>query len=262
MIYDLAQVFRSLPSTKSGQDEVSSVLELRSQWNLGARRIEREFKRLHSISLAMATIHKVVSQNQIKPVVKFRQKADFIRYRVLRLYSRHTALNTLDFINYVIEEIPFPIQWFQTEWEREFFAVKGQKKLKECGIKFRPNKPASPHTPGTRHCSPSRTFKRWPAWPFVLTAGCVNCCVTRKIISSDSGNEFPSPPLKKCKNHVSWRGWHQDKRRDDRLSCWLSPRQLRVACSLSWLAALTVCYLLSQQQVPVYQHMLWQVLSG
>jgi len=72
----------------------------------------------------MATIHKVVSQNQIKPVVKFRQKADFIRDRVLRLYSRRTAVNTLDFINCVIEEMPFSIQWFQTEREREFFAVK------------------------------------------------------------------------------------------------------------------------------------------
>ncbi|MBF1994302.1 hypothetical protein [Serratia symbiotica] len=50
---------------------------------------------------------------------------------------------------------------------------------------------------------------------------------------------------------LSWRGWHQDKRRDDRLSRWLSPGWLRVTCSLSWLAVLTGGYLLNQQQMPV-----------
>lgn len=70
---------------------------------------------------------------------------DCTRYRVLRLYSRRTAANTLDFIDCVIEEMPFPIQRFQTDRGREFFAVKVQEKLKEYCIKFRPNKPASPH---------------------------------------------------------------------------------------------------------------------
>lgn len=93
----------------------------------------------------MATIHKVLFQNQVKPVVKFRRKADFIRcerpvpadrvqmdtckigpglyqytsvdnctrYRVLRLYFHRTAANTLDVIDCVIEEMPFPIQRLQ-----------------------------------------------------------------------------------------------------------------------------------------------------
>lgn len=148
--------------------------------HLGARRIQSELKRLHSISLAIATIHKVLCQNQVKPVVKFRRKADFIRYerpvpgervkmdtckigpglyqytsvddciryRVLRLHSRRTAANTLDFIDCVIEEMPFPIQRFQTDRGREFFAVKEQERLQEYGIKFRSNKPASPHLNG------------------------------------------------------------------------------------------------------------------
>ncbi len=171
---------KSSPSTKTGAREVALILELRSLRNLGARRIQSELKRLHSISLAIASIHKVLCQNQVKPVVKFRCKADFIRYerpvpgdriqmdtckigpslyqytsvddctryRVLRLYSRRTAANTLDFIDYVIEEMPFPIQRFQTDRGREFFAVKVQEKLKEYGIKFCPNKPASPHLNG------------------------------------------------------------------------------------------------------------------
>lgn len=147
---------------------------------MGARRIQSELKRLHAISLAVATIHKVLCQNKVKPVVKFRRNADFIRYerpvpgdrvqmdtckigpglyqytsvddctryRVQRLYSRRTAANTLDFIDCVIEEMPFPIQRLQTDRGREFFAVKVQEKLKEYSIKFRPNKPASPHLNG------------------------------------------------------------------------------------------------------------------
>lgn len=65
--------------------------------------------------------------------------------RILRLYFRRTAANTLDFIDCVIEEMPFPIQRFQTDRGREFFAVKVQERLKEYGIKLRPNKPTSPH---------------------------------------------------------------------------------------------------------------------
>ncbi|MCV5714803.1 DDE-type integrase/transposase/recombinase, partial [Escherichia coli] len=60
---------------------------------------------------------------------------DCTRSRVLRLYSRRTAANTLDFIDCVIEEMPFPIQRLQTDRGREFFAVKVQEKLKEYSIK-------------------------------------------------------------------------------------------------------------------------------
>ncbi|MZI00452.1 DDE-type integrase/transposase/recombinase, partial [Dickeya dianthicola] len=170
------------PATKTGPNEVALILELRTLRNLGARRIQSELKRLRSLSLslAMATIYKILCRYQVKPVVKFRRKADFIRYerpvpgdrvqmdtckigpglyqyisvddctryRVLRLYSRRTAANTLDFIDGVIEEMPFPIQRIQTDRGREFFAVKVQEKLKKYGIKFRPNKPVSPHLNG------------------------------------------------------------------------------------------------------------------
>jgi len=73
---------------------------------------------------------------------------DCTRYRVLRLYKRRTAANTLDFIECVLDEMPFPIQRFQTDRGLVFFAAKVQKKMKELGIKFRPNKPASPHLNG------------------------------------------------------------------------------------------------------------------
>ena len=48
---------------------------------------------------------------------------DCTRYRVLRIYKRRTAANTLDFLDCVIKEIPFPIpiQRIQTDRGREFF---------------------------------------------------------------------------------------------------------------------------------------------
>lgn len=169
------------PLAKVSILEEQLILSLRTQRNLGARRIQSELKRLHNISLGIATIHKILTRNAVKPLIKYRSKKsdciryaklipgdrvqmdtckigpnlyqytsidDCTRYRVLRLYSRRTAINTLDFIDCVIEEMPFPIQRIQTDRGREFFAISVQEKLQEYGIKFRPNKPGSPHLNG------------------------------------------------------------------------------------------------------------------
>lgn len=168
------------PNTKVGQQEEQLILKLRKTRNLGARRIQSELKRLYEISLSLATVHKVLQKHGVKPVKKYRRKTDYIRYacpipgervqmdtckiapglyqytavddctryRVLRLYTRRTAANTLDFLDCVIEEMPFPVQRIQTDRGREFFAVKVQERLKQYSIKFRPNKPGSPHLNG------------------------------------------------------------------------------------------------------------------
>ena len=73
---------------------------------------------------------------------------DCTRYKVLRLYSRRTASNTLDFLDAVLEEMPFAFQRIQTDRGREFFATDFQQRLLDWGIKFRPIKPASPHLNG------------------------------------------------------------------------------------------------------------------
>ena len=170
----------SSPNTKISEDMERLMLDLRKSRNLGARRLQSELLRLHSISLSLASIHKVFKKHNVKPVIKFKKKSDFIRYerplpgdrvqmdtckiapglyqytsvddctryRVLRIYKRRTAANTLDFIDAVTEEMPFPIQRIQTDRGREFFAVKVQEKLMGLGIKFRPNKPGSPHLNG------------------------------------------------------------------------------------------------------------------
>ncbi|HDI3253751.1 IS481 family transposase [Vibrio cholerae] len=170
----------SSPNSKITPDIEKLILDMRKNRNLGARRLQSELTRLHNLHFSTATIHKVLTSNAVTPIVTYRKKQDFqryerpipgdrvqmdtckiapvvyqytaiddcTRYRVLRCYSRRTAANTLDSIECVIEEMPFPIQRIQTDRGREFFAVSVQEMLKEYGIKFRPNKPASPHLNG------------------------------------------------------------------------------------------------------------------
>ena len=153
---------------------------LRNERNLGARRIQSELIRLHAYKLSLSSIHKILSKNNVKPIKKLRRKKDFKRYqrpipgdrvqidtckirpgiyqytaiddctrfRVLEIYSRRTADNTLKFLDKMIEEFPFPIQRIQSDRGREFFAEKVQLKMMEYCIKFRPVKPASPHLNG------------------------------------------------------------------------------------------------------------------
>jgi transposase InsO family protein len=73
---------------------------------------------------------------------------DCTRIRVLAMYKRRSAANSLLFLEKAIEEFSFPIQRIQTDRGREFFAYAFQEKLMEYGIKFRPLKPASPHFNG------------------------------------------------------------------------------------------------------------------
>ena len=156
------------------------IINFRSQRNLGARRIQTELFRLHECSLSLASIHKVLTNYQVKPIKRLRRKNKYKRYsrpipgdriqidtckiapgiyqytaiddctrwRVLDIYKRRTATNTLEFIDKMIEQFPFPIQRIQSDRGREFFAEKVQKKFIEYAIKFRPVKPASPHLNG------------------------------------------------------------------------------------------------------------------
>lgn len=170
----------SSPNTKINDQVEEWILGLRNERKLGARRIQNELLREHHFELSLASIYKVLTKYEVKPLVFQRKKKDFIRYerptlgdrvqmdtckiapgiyqytaiddcsryRVLDVFKRRTAANTLSFIDKVIEEMPFPIQRIQTDRGTEFFAEKVQRKLMEYGIKFRPNKPGSPHLNG------------------------------------------------------------------------------------------------------------------
>ncbi len=168
------------PNKKITDQHENIILDLRIKRKLGARRIQNELLRHHQIAFSLATIHKVLTRNNAGPLKRLRRKKVYKRYqrpipgdrvqidtmkvapgiyqytaiddctsyRVLGLYKRRTAANTLVFIERVMEEMPFPIQRFQTDRGGEFFAIKVQKYLLKQSIKFRPIKPASPHLNG------------------------------------------------------------------------------------------------------------------
>jgi hypothetical protein len=111
------------------------ILDLRKSCKLGARRIQNELKRLHNISLFLASIHKVLSRNKVRPLRRILSKNGFksynrpipggrvqmdtkklalgkyqytavddcTRWHVLGIYNRHTAANILLFIDRLIE---------------------------------------------------------------------------------------------------------------------------------------------------------------
>lgn len=86
---------------------------------------------------------------KIRPgVYQYTAVDDCTRYRVVGVYPRRTAGNTLTFLDRVTEEMPFPIQRIQTDRGREFFAESVQRKLMRFCIKCRPTKPRSPHLNG------------------------------------------------------------------------------------------------------------------
>ena len=171
---------KSSPAKKVLPAHEQLIAELRKR-KLGHRRIQNELRRLHEISLSTATIHKVLERigkpilnhkrAYRKQVIRYSRPIpgdrvqmdvckiapgiyqytaidDCTRHKVLLLYCRRTANNTMKFFDAVIEEMPFAIQRIQTDRGREFFATKFQERLLEWGIKFRPIKPASPHLNG------------------------------------------------------------------------------------------------------------------
>lgn len=171
---------KSSPNRKVFADQERLIEELRKR-KLGHRRIQSELLRLHEIWFSTSTIHKTLHRlyqpvlnrkRAFRKVVKRYNRPvpgdrvqmdvckiapglyqytaidDCTRYKVLRLYSRRTAANTLDFLDVVMDEMPFAFQRIQTDRGREFFAVKFQERLLEWGIKFRPIKPRSPHLNG------------------------------------------------------------------------------------------------------------------
>lgn len=73
---------------------------------------------------------------------------DCSRFRVMHTYKRRTAKNSIDFLERIIEQMPFPIQTIQTDRGREFFAISFQEEMRRYSIKFRPIKPRSPHLNG------------------------------------------------------------------------------------------------------------------
>jgi transposase-like protein len=141
-------------------DDEELILHLRRR-GLGAQRVQNELRRLHESSLSLATLHRVLRRNEVKPLKRLRRKKryrrysrpipgdrvqmdtckiapglyqytaldDCTRYRVLGLYPRRNGASTLAFLERVLEEMPFSIQRIRTDRGREFFAIKAQQRL-------------------------------------------------------------------------------------------------------------------------------------
>lgn len=168
------------PNQKRTPTLEEHILKLRQKRNLGARRIQSDLLWEDDIRLSLGTIHKVLVNAEVGPlkrpprrkhckryerpvpgdrvqmdtckistgIYQYTAIDDCTRCRVLRVYPRRTAKNTLEFLDAVIEEMGFPVQRVQTDRGSEFFAYKVQERLMDYGIKFRPIRPASPHLNG------------------------------------------------------------------------------------------------------------------
>lgn len=123
------------------------ILALRRKRNLGARGIQSELLWEDEIRLSLATIHKVPVSAKVGPLKRPPRRKSCKRYecpvsgdrvqmdtckistriyqymavddctccRVLRVYPRRTAKNTLDFVDAVIGEMSCPVQRVQTD---------------------------------------------------------------------------------------------------------------------------------------------------
>jgi transposase InsO family protein len=168
------------PSRKIFKEQEKWILELRNSMNIGARRIQNELLRQYNFQLSLASIQKVLDKHSAKPIRKVKRRKqikryqkeipgervqmdtckirpgmyqftavdDCTRYLVAEIYPRRAGKYTMQFLETLVDEMPFPIQRIQTDRGTEFFAHAVQDRLLEWGIKFRPTPPASPHLNG------------------------------------------------------------------------------------------------------------------
>jgi transposase InsO family protein len=157
------------------------ILQFRKERNLGAKRIQAELLRHHNWRISTSTIWKVLTRHQVPPLRRHRTPQsprrysrevpgervqvdttkiapgiyqytavdDCTRFRILGIYSRRTAKNSVRFLEErMIDEFPFPIQRIQSDRGAEFFGLEFQKAMQHQSIKFRPIRPRSPHLNG------------------------------------------------------------------------------------------------------------------
>jgi transposase InsO family protein len=180
-LHDHSRAPHKTPSPKVTTHYEKLILEFRRERNLGAKRIQAELLRHHNWRVSTSTIWKVLARHQLPPLRRHRTPESAIRYsrpipgeriqvdttkiaagiyqytavddctrfRVLGIYSRPTAKNSVRFLeDRMIEEFPFPIQRIQSDRGAEFFGLEFQKTMQHYSIKFRPIRPRSPHLNG------------------------------------------------------------------------------------------------------------------
>ncbi len=156
-----------LAKQKVFAEQEALVLDLRRSRHLGIKQLRSELLRQHGLALSLDTLHRILVRHgeqhlkrpkltrkgkkrycrpvpgdrvqidvcKIAPAIyQYTAIDDCSRYRVLAVYSRRTAANTLDFLERLLEEMPFPIQRIQSDRGLEFFAEKVQRRLMEWAI--------------------------------------------------------------------------------------------------------------------------------
>ncbi|TPE39210.1 IS481 family transposase [Pontibacter mangrovi] len=169
-----------LARQKWDDDVINLILDIRDTCRFGKIRICSHLLQQHQVKISPSTVARVLEKYDMKLLKRYHKKKVFKRYakeipgervqmdvckidtgiyqytaiddcsrfRVLHIYSRRTAKNTVSFLERVVEQMPFPIQRVQTDRGKEFFGIAFQEILQEYGIKFRPIKPRSPHLNG------------------------------------------------------------------------------------------------------------------
>lgn len=170
---------KNLKNTKVSEENELLILELRRKKKWGAQRISIHLLR-KNIRLSPMTVWRVLSNNNVSPIVKRGKRSDYKRYskeipgervqldvtkirkgayqftaiddctrmKTIRIYPNKKVENTIHFLSEVIDTFGFPIQRIQTDWGTEFFNYDFQYELHEYFIKYRPIKPKTPHLNG------------------------------------------------------------------------------------------------------------------
>ena len=168
------------PNRKIDETVQADILEMRKKKNVGARRIQIELGFTKDLWLSRTIIQRALDRAHVAPLKRPRRPErpkrynrptpgdrlqldtmkicrgvyqytavdDCTRLRVLGLYPRRAARYTVQFLERVVEEMPFPIQRVQTDRGTEFFAAQVHTWLRANFIKFRPIPPRSPHLNG------------------------------------------------------------------------------------------------------------------
>ena len=151
---DLSKRPKLSPSAKITEQMFELINNMRKDRNLGARRIQNELIRHNDLVLSITSIGKIIKSLGCKPLIKIKREKVFTRYsrpipgdriqidtckiadgifqytaiddctrfRVIDIYHKKNADSTLEFIEKMIEQFPFPIQRIQSDRGTEFFA--------------------------------------------------------------------------------------------------------------------------------------------
>ena len=68
------------PKKKVTDEQELLILNFRKKRKLGARRIQNELIRNHQLSFSLATIHKILTRNNVKPLKRQRRRQQYKRY--------------------------------------------------------------------------------------------------------------------------------------------------------------------------------------